>query len=369
MSYKYSDIGVQFGGDPEFFIGRKTGNKTYEVKSADLFLPPKTKKLLAGRNSKVFFDGVQAEINPYQNGCNEAFIGNIQSCMMSVWNEVYKSGMFKKPSDILLLPYATVPITKDTLKGRDKECMRFGCAPDYNVYDNEKRIKYPSGKNHMLRYSGGHIHYGFESASYSKFFSDAGNMSDAVVTLDILLGLPCVGFSHDKGERLRRKLYGRAGSHRIQAHGLEYRVLSSFWMASPILASLITKMGRNALSVVYSRQFKNLMDRVGNINEVRNIINDVDRVKARKFYSNVVMPFWKTFSCDRIVAKKVKTKSLIRYMMNHGYKDVFKPFKTKYYWGVNGNRKGLWKDLRYGVEQYTSDWKSNKFTLKEYGLK
>ena len=45
--------------------------------------------------------------------------------------------------------------------------------------------------------------------------------------MDLFLGLQSVVLDSD--ER-RKELYGKAGAHRIKKYGVEYRVLSNFWI-------------------------------------------------------------------------------------------------------------------------------------------
>src|SRR3546814_1862742 len=53
------------------------------------------------------------------------------------------------------------------------------------------------------------------------------NCSDLVKQLDWYLGLWSLGKDKDK---VRRSLYGKAGACRIKPYGVEYRVLSNFWI-------------------------------------------------------------------------------------------------------------------------------------------
>src|SRR3546814_15106496 len=53
------------------------------------------------------------------------------------------------------------------------------------------------------------------------------NCSDLVKQLDWYLGLWSLGKDKDK---VRRSLYGKAGACRIKPYGVEYHVLSNFWI-------------------------------------------------------------------------------------------------------------------------------------------
>lgn len=94
------------------------------------------------------------------------------------------------------------------------EAFIFGCEPDFSAWTgNMMRHK---ADDHRLRSCGGHIHLGIEADPML-----AGRI------LDLCLGVPSVLQDHDTE---RRKLYGKAGAHRKKPYGLEYRVLSNYWL-------------------------------------------------------------------------------------------------------------------------------------------
>ena len=73
------------GGDPEFFIGDEKG----QIRSADDFFPSKNDPIRViardDKFSRLFFDGIQAEMAVAYQSCREYFAGNIEK----VWREVY----------------------------------------------------------------------------------------------------------------------------------------------------------------------------------------------------------------------------------------------------------------------------------------
>ena len=99
----------------------------------------------------------------------------------------------------------------------------FGCTPDFNAWENGRRNPRPHLINvPNLRSCGGHIHIGYEN-------KDKNWILGIVKACDITLGCPSVFVDTD--ER-RRHLYGKAGCFRPTAYGVEYRVLSNFWLRS-----------------------------------------------------------------------------------------------------------------------------------------
>jgi hypothetical protein len=76
------------------------------------------------------------------------------------------------------------------------------------------------------------------------------NPLDTVKMLDLFVGIPAVLIEQGQTPRLRRRMYGKAGSFRYTPYGLEYRVLSNFWMAAPQLMSLFMGLSRFAINIM-----------------------------------------------------------------------------------------------------------------------
>jgi hypothetical protein len=91
----------------------------------------------------------------------------------------------------------------------------FGCEPDYNAWTG---LPNPSPKppHQYMRSAGGHIHVETKK-----------NPLKVVQYMDLFLAVPSVFM--DKGAE-RKKLYGKIGAHRPKPYGVEYRVLSNFWI-------------------------------------------------------------------------------------------------------------------------------------------
>jgi hypothetical protein len=104
----------------------------------------------------------------------------------------------------------------------DIRAMEFGCDPDYNAWTGKKNPR-PEAPNPLFRSAGGHVHVGIEHLSKR----DARRLGQL---MDLHLGVPSLLI--DKGEE-RKKLYGKAGAMRFKPYGMEYRVLSNFWIFSP----------------------------------------------------------------------------------------------------------------------------------------
>lgn len=359
------------GGDPEFFVYVKDGQKLL-IKTADKFLPPKA---TPGRcyhynthnNMGTYhFDGVQAEVNPAPFMCREDLLNSTYHCLREVYEQAKEQ---LKTKDIFFLPYASIKVTPDDIKDTDMECRRFGCSPDANIYD-EKKIDYPDGNVFMTRFSGGHIHLGFDQIQYAEKFRQPGKLLSLIKALDYIPGLIFVAISPGEEEKIRRQCYGKAGTYRIQKHGLEYRTLSSSWLVSPPLTSLAFGLSRDAFLIVYHDLEKELFSLVEQ-NEVRRIINEVDAKAARDIFFNKIKPFYleylitkpkgipdnESWGCliDNSPYKHPDNQTTIDKIIKESYKAYFDPMDTVDYWRLT-------KDLGmfnsgYGIASFSGDIK------------
>jgi hypothetical protein len=114
----------------------------------------------------------------------------------------------------------------------------FGCDPDIDLFNTERKCRVINASKHKKRYGGGHIHVsgipGLEE-----------NPLPALRMMVITAGLAAVGFSHVPDmDRERTYLYGKPGKYRLQTYsdgtiGIEYRTPSNAWTANKELARRI----------------------------------------------------------------------------------------------------------------------------------
>jgi hypothetical protein len=115
---------------------------------------------------------------------------------------------------------------------RNRQAAQFGCSPDFNAYQQGQ--PWPTIKPLLLeepeggwRFAGGHVHIGWERHTGMPDFI-------AAAFADVYLGLPSVSLDQ---QGKRRELYGQAGRYRPTEYGIEYRVLSNFWIWDEMLAN------------------------------------------------------------------------------------------------------------------------------------
>jgi hypothetical protein len=202
-----------FGADPELFV-QKDGKF---VSAHDLI--PGTKAAPHPVNKgAVQVDGMALEFNIDPAKGYNAFATNINTVLA----ELRK--MVPPEYEFVLTPVAD--FDQDYLDSRSEVERELGCDPDLNAYTEEAN---PAPKaTSTMRTAAGHIHIGWtEDAD----IYDPGHRSIAfeiVKELDAHIGVWSV--TRDRDQR-RRELYGKAGACRIKPYGVEYRVLSNFWLA------------------------------------------------------------------------------------------------------------------------------------------
>lgn len=99
------------------------------------------------------------------------------------------------------------------------QAIEFGCDPDFNAYTLEQNKK-PKLIAPNFRSSGCHIHIGYDNANMETSIQ-------LVKYLDAFVGIPSLLIDTD---RKRRTLYGKAGCFRLQPWGVEWRVLSGYFI-------------------------------------------------------------------------------------------------------------------------------------------
>lgn len=151
-----------------------------------------------------------------------------------------------------------------------ERALEFGCEPDYNALTGMTNPK-PAATDPGLRTAGGHIHMGYEGVS-------SENQKILGVMCDYFLGMPAILL--DKDDR-RKELYGKAGACRFKEYGIEYRVLSNFWIFKPQMRQWAFDQANKALDFALG-DFMILASMVDPA-EIQRVINDNDKAMAEQY--------------------------------------------------------------------------------------
>ena len=208
--------GFTLGCDPELFILR---NSDGVFVSAEGLLPGTKKEPYKVPNGAVQVDGMAAEFNIDPAHTFEEFDANIVSVLKTLQKML--------PADHSLVALPAVEFSKEVWDKTPGKAKELGCSPDFNAWTGTVNPVPECKKRPRLRTASGHIHIGWTSGKTEDDMAHLNNCKDLVKQLDWFLG----PWSLIKDENPdRRLLYGKAGACRYKDYGVEYRVLSNFWV-------------------------------------------------------------------------------------------------------------------------------------------
>ena len=248
------------GSDPEFFFVKD--NKV--VPSSEVISDDEHND----EDTPVIRDGFQGELNPSAHPCRQVSGAYVGRALLDAVRIAKRSGA------TISLDVGHI-ISDDVWKKTSTDMKRFGCNPTLTAYRaNAERV---TGLREKFRAGGGHLHFGLANPAGV----DCGKL---VKVMDIVVGNTCVLFDRDINNARRRKNYGRAGEYRLKSYGVEYRVLSNFWLRSYTLWSMVTALGRNAIGIYTSGLADELIAKV-DMRKIRKAINYNDYDLALKNFT------------------------------------------------------------------------------------
>jgi hypothetical protein len=265
------------GSDPEFMLVDQQGKYRSAI---GIVYGTKDDKVSLGNGHYAFYDNVLVEVNVRSESNREAIINSFGDCFQRLAKLV---GNFK------VVPQASN--TYDLAECQHPDAQKFGCDPEYCIYVRENgfvtRMEPPIvDPTNPFRTGGGHIHIGHEIC-FEKTI-------DVIQYLDLFIGITSLFVDHDPTSAARRQLYGGAGTFRIkEEYGLEYRSVSNFWLASPILVGLIYDLVDFTLEFVSSDKKLEFVPE-----EVRSIINSGNKELAKEILSR----------CENVMPNKLSNK-------------------------------------------------------------
>jgi len=213
---------MRLGCDPEVFLQNNAGKPISSIGyiKADKWNPMQIPDMPQGFTLQE--DNVSLEYGIPPAASAQEFIGSINAVMEKSLDYLPELSFSKLsciifPEDQMQHPLAHI----------------FGCEPDYDAWE-EKENKKPQPPHAFMRSAGGHVHIETDQ-----------DPINVIRKVDLFLGVPSVLM--DSGED-RKKLYGKAGAHRVKSYGPEYRVLSNFWIFEPRLIQWVWDNVERALA-------------------------------------------------------------------------------------------------------------------------
>ena len=260
---------LTLGSDPEMFLF--SGNKLIPAYE---FLPSK------GKDVMMYWDGFQAEwkYNYEDNYCLNNLVLNTR---MALTNLRAKAILYDNTARLSLINVVRVP--QATLNTAHPLHVELGCQPSYNAYYMKGEPVYDPRKL-AYRFAGGHMHFGTWNTPGRVTPYLRPNYERIVKTLDNILGVWAVGVARTLDNPIRRKFYGLAGEYRKPKYagglGVEYRVLSNWWLASPATLQVTWDIGRLCVRLASSLKYRNLW--ASNEQETIETINNCDVKQANR---------------------------------------------------------------------------------------
>ena len=213
---------ISLGADPEVFIKSK---KTGKFVSAHDIIPG-SKKDPAKLSPTAFMhpDGMAAEFGIEPTTSMETFTIRVVNAVNDLQKHI-------DPTKYEVVITPSVEFDEETFYSAPIHARELGCDPEYNAWTGDICPK-PNPFS-TLRTAGGHIHIGWTSVEDPFSSSHFEDCCTVAKELDYILGIRSLSIDND---HRRRTMYGLPGSFRPKPYGLEYRVLSNFWIKNTELA-------------------------------------------------------------------------------------------------------------------------------------
>lgn len=217
--------GFKIGADPELFLFDTDRDKFV---SAEGLLPGTKENPHKVPCGAVQVDGMAAEFNINPAETFAEFTHNIGTVLMMM-----KSLL---PSHIRIVGRSAVVFDEDVWDETPDVAKILGCNPDFNAWTGSVNPPPKDTKNPRLRTASGHLHIGWTEGEDGSDDEHLKNCRDLVKQMDYHVGYQA---RHYDSDTTRRRLYGKAGAMRYKPYGVEYRVLSNFWVLSSSLQQIV----------------------------------------------------------------------------------------------------------------------------------
>lgn len=210
--------GLKFGCDPELFVVNSDG----EFVTAAGLIPGTKEEPFKVECGAVQVDGMAAEFNTDPAETFEEFDKNVSTVLATL------KKMLPKGHKLVACP--SVTFSERAWADAPEEAKILGCNPDFNAWTGNVNPPPNDPDNRRLRTASGHVHIGWTEGQDARDPDHFRYCTDLVKQLDWYLGPWSLRKDDDP---IRRRLYGKAGAMRFKPYGVEYRVLSNFWIKTP----------------------------------------------------------------------------------------------------------------------------------------
>lgn len=226
-----TSLPLTVGADPELFLKLNDA-----FISAHNRIPGTKEAPHPVKDGAVQVDGMALEfnINPAKN--SKEFVNNINSVLKTLRSMI--------PNGYKTSIVATATFAEGQMNRTPLKAQALGCDVDWNAYAEQNNN--PPDQHSNMRTAAGHVHIGWEDV-IGVNSNETLHMKDCfmlAIQMDYFLGLPSIIKDRD---RKRREMYGTAGAFRPKPYGMEYRVLSNFWLRTNTLKTWVFDATHEAL--------------------------------------------------------------------------------------------------------------------------
>lgn len=205
----------KFGADPELFVFDKDDKPV----GAYPFIPGTKADPYPVSCGAVQVDGMAAEFNINPACSYEEWEHNLKTVISELKKFI--------PKDYKLKAVSSVVFSQEEWDKAPDEAKELGCSPDFDAWTKTVNPPPHNEENPTLRTASGHIHIGWTEDKPPSDEEHLRHCQDLVKQLDWFLGAWSTRLDLNTA---RRSLYGKAGACRYKPYGVEYRVLSNFWV-------------------------------------------------------------------------------------------------------------------------------------------
>lgn len=209
--------GFTFGCDPELFVVNDEG----VFVSAEGLLPGTKDEPYKVDGGAIQVDGMAAEFNIDASDNFNDFSDRIDTVMHQLKKHL--------PKGYGLRAQSSVEFSPEVWEKSPDKAKELGCTPDFNAWTGGVNPPPVAPDKPRMRCAGGHVHIGWRPDGDETNRDHVRHCRDLVKQLDWYLGGWSVRADTDPARRL---LYGKAGACRYKPYGVEYRVLSNFWVVN-----------------------------------------------------------------------------------------------------------------------------------------
>ncbi len=204
------------GADPELFV-RDT--ITGKLVSAYGMIPGTKEKPYPVKRGAVQVDGMAVEFNIDPAATEDEWVLNLITVMAQLQRML--------PLHHELAIMSTAEFGEEYIKSQPLEAQELGCDPDWNAWTGTWNPT--PDQDSPFRTAAGHIHIGWCDGKDDGDIYHVRSCEKIVKLLDSVLGYESLYLDTDTR---RRDLYGAAGACRVKPYGVEYRVLSNYWLSN-----------------------------------------------------------------------------------------------------------------------------------------